>query len=147
MWTDAPFRLKLDASQPKNTPHGMINEFALSAEQAQNFQYKGKSITGRGTQMFRLVCVGKQPNLDAVLREIEEKYHVGREHHHGQWLQPYVGKFRKNYPAWIGVPDPSWRGPNGQPCFPCVLPGGAKAFLVADKEFGREFFWLIPVLE
>lgn len=119
------FELTIDGDA--TDPFGMVRNDGYDPE---GWEHKGSRVTGRQARRFKLVQVGRQPNLEAVRRALALYGDIPE----GQWREA----FKAAYPTPdckgpIGVADPSW-----------VLPDGSRDFPYLSDGFSRwlsDFFW------
>lgn len=94
----------------------------------QGWEYTG-TLFVPGTQRFKLVQTGYQPNLDGVRRKQGEN-NVPQ----GFWMKAFEEAFPSNDGNGpIGVADPSWRNPSRYARFPVLRERG--------EAWRRHFHW------
>lgn len=128
-----------------NRPHIMVR-----------VRYRGEKegVRAGDTRPFRLVSVGRQPNLSAVICACNEQ---GGRIPSGTWVMSFLNHFQSSPSArfgGVGVPDPSWTAerdwdviPYERPVFPAIIttPSSSLAFQEAWEAQRPDFLWLVEV--
>lgn len=120
---------------------GLIVEFGYIPSM---WQFDGEDIPAGATKRFKLVEGLYSPDIFAVA-QYSKDYQGGKDTN-GCWIKVFNDTFGNNGVDRIGVPDASWRHPDG-PVFPMVEADGRKDFREADRTRLGLFLWLVEVKE
>lgn len=120
---------------------GLVADFGYTPDR---WRSTAVTVPAGTTRKFKLIAVGRQPDLDAVTLACKAQ---GGKSTNGCWMKVFDNTFGHSRRNSVGVADPSWVHPNGNARFPMVHRSGDRDFLYAGGFRFESWLWLVEVVE
>ena len=134
------FELTLNGDAPENQPLAMVANSDSDCS-PRNWTHNGSVVKGVASHHFRLVAVGYQRNLGAVIKALAPHGKIPE----GQWREAFKASFASNGIHPVGIADPSWTNPSFGAVFPCVRSNDDSSFYWAGERLSSYWLWLVEV--